>query len=151
VRELKYFTPHEFIRAGRQWWPDMDQDLLLSLDVFRGLWGAPVYISPHPLALGRHDREHGTSQHNIDRWRVVRAADIMPEGMTSVDAACRAVEIAEDAGMVGIGLYPHWSPRPGLHVDVRHSGPARWGAVKRDGVQIYTTLDSVLSQMEAVS
>ena len=69
---MKYFRPTEF----REWWELMSIDLLEVLDDFRDIWGAPVMISPHADALGRHGGRDDLSQHNVDKWGEVRAADL---------------------------------------------------------------------------
>lgn len=129
--ELRHFSPREF----GEWWPQMSVRLLVLLDVFRGHWGRSVMISASPLALGRHGGD-STSQHNVDRWGVVRAADIMPDGLHGSDSMAHAVHVANQVGMTGIGIYPHWRPRPGIHVDVRRDrqpgNPSLWSALRVD-------------------
>ena len=62
----------------------------------------------------------------------------------------------------GIGVYPFWKPRPGLHVDVRHLSavnpskgatplrPATWGAVRgAGGRQEYVSAAAALARFEA--
>lgn len=79
--------------------------------------GFPVVISPAAGSLGR--RLGGSSSlHNVDVFGMVYAADVLlplswgvEEGF---DAACNVRLFS------GIGVYPFWKPRPGLHVDVRH-------------------------------
>lgn len=111
-------------------------------------------ISPAKGAVGRRDGYSGNSQHNYDRWGEVRALDIMPFGMTTALARKRAFNLAKQVGFTGIGVYPEWTPRPGLHVDVRmdrtEGNPATWSAffvVGENGkrVQQYFGLDKALS------
>ena len=62
----------------------------------------------------------------------------------------------------GIGVYPFWKPRPGLHLDVRHLSamnptkgatpltPATWGAVLgAGGRQEYVSAAAALARFEA--
>lgn len=154
--DLRYFAPDEF----RNWWGQMSPRLLVLLDVLRYSWGQPIIVSPAEGALGRHDA--GESQHNIDQWGEVRAADVMPDGIGRASQVRQCVEDARVLGFTGIGVYPHWSPSPGLHLDVRESrdlgDPATWGALSVDratqgqrqrgserGGQVYLSLDEAVA------
>ena len=145
--KLKYYSEGEF----RAWLDKMDPVLLRLLDNFRRHWGDPVLISPAPGALGRRifrGEKGWESQHNVERWGVVRAADVMPVGL-SYGTARKAIDLATDLGFTGIGFYPHWSPAPGLHLDVRYDrvvgDPALWGAVDINGKQVYVPIEQALS------
>ncbi len=127
-QQLRYFTPSEF----GDWWPQMSTKLLMQLDEFRHQLGVPVMISPAPGALGRNDGP-SLSQHNVDMWGEVRAADVMFQGVTLE----KAVEVAKEVGFSGIGAYPDWNPRPGLHLDVRPAPLALWSGIKSGGQQVY--------------
>ena len=131
--DLTYFSASEF----GIWWPLMNRDLLLKLDRFRELWGAPVVISKAAGSIGRHG--DGNSQHNVDRWGEVRAVDVfpmVPDGAggfrymsTSADRQ-RAYEVAIQAGFTGIGLYTDTQPGNLLHVDNRPGDRvAQWSRV----------------------
>lgn len=141
-----FFEPEEF----RDWADRMSVILLAKLDVFRAHWGAPVNISKHPLAIGRED--NSKSQHNVRLWGEVRGIDLQPRGMIYREDMERAIECARLAGFTGIGIYPHWQPTPGIHVDVRLGRkplqPAMWGALRPDPAkgQEFTTLEHALSE-----
>lgn len=141
--KLTHFKPAEF----GPWWPLMSRDLLLKLDTFRERWGAPVQLSPAEGGIGRED--HSNSQHNALKWGEVRAVDIMPYGMDTPAMRQLAVRIAEEVGFTGIGIYPNWKPRPGLHVDVREpSSPghvAMWSGVIENGTQVYASIERGLA------
>jgi len=111
--ELKYFSRSEF----GIWWPLMSQDLLQKLDLFREKWGAPVVITSHPDGLGRKD-ESG-SMHNVLKWGEVRAVDVFPQGMDTLEDRQRAFQIAKSVGLTGIGLYTDTRPSTMLHLDNR--------------------------------
>jgi hypothetical protein len=113
--KLRYFSAAEF----GIWWPLMADDLLIKLDAFRELWGAPVRISPAAGGIGRHLGINDTSQHNVDRWGEVRAIDVFPDGMNNRASRERAYQLARQCGFTGIGLYTDTMPQNLLHVDVR--------------------------------
>jgi len=141
---LKYFTASEF----GLWWPLMSKDLLLKLDAFREAWGAPVALSPAQGGIGREDNSN--SQHNVSLWREVRAVDVMPEGMNTAADRSRAVAIAKAVGFTGIGIYPDWNPRAGLHLDVRKPETpgyvATWAGLKdHNGQQYYAAIEQGLA------
>lgn len=135
VLTLDNFQPWEF----REFWSDMSPELLKKLDKFRDLWGAPVTVSTNPDALGRHLGPGDTSQHNIDRWGEVRAADIFPEGLNAQTKAF-AIQCAKQAGFTGIGIYTDTTPGWMMHVDVRpdrnNINPATWARVSGQYVGI---------------
>lgn len=140
----------------------MHPRLVTLLDLFRYRWGRAVIISPADGALGR--RDDSSSRHNIERWGRVEAADVMPTGMDHAYQAREAVEVARRCAITGIGVYPHWSPRPGLHLDVRDAAkpgdPAAWGAIDESrategqrqrgrvrGGQVYLGIDEAIGVM----
>lgn len=145
-----FFSEEEF----RGWAGLMDPVLLVRLDSFRGAWGRPVRISPHPKAIGRED--DSTSQHNFKRWGMVRAVDVMPDDIVIANDLERAMEVAANVGFTGIGVYPHWEPVPGLHLDVRRSNapgaPATWGAIRpdRDQPQTFVSAEQALEAFTEV-
>jgi len=137
AQALIWFEPDEF----GDWWPMMSPDLLRKLDEFRERLGVPVMISPAAGSLGRNLGMFDLSQHNVDLWGEVRAVDIMPVGVdleTAYDAA-RAV------GFTGVGLYPDWSPYPGLHLDVRPGPVALWSGWRVNGEQQYRGIGEALA------
>lgn len=114
----------------------MSRELLLKLDHFRDLWGAPVSISRDERGIGRRDGDGNTSQHNMDAWGEVRAVDIHPSGMNTAQDRQRAYKAALDAGLTGIGIYTNWNTH-GMHLDVRKTATvATWsGYNDSQGVQ----------------
>lgn len=125
---VQYFSVSEF----REWADYMSSDLVYKLNKFRELWGAQVVISSNADALGRNGGINDESQHNVDKWGEVRAADIFPEGMVTREDMTRAYNIAVEVGFTGIGLYNDTS-KPMMHVDVRKDrvagSPAVWSRV----------------------
>ncbi len=130
--KLEYFTPAEF----GVWYPMISDELLLKLDRFRALWGAPVVISSAAGSIGREDGSG--SQHNVLRWGEVRAVDVFPMllgggYLSTVEQLQRAYDIARQAGFTGIGLYTDTKPGFMVHLDVRPGvagDPAKWARVQ---------------------
>ena len=148
--DLQYFDFYEFDRGGENWFHAMHPWVLRGLDLFRHEWGRPVRISPHPKALGRREGSDVLSDHNIDKWGRVLAADVMLEGMETESDAYSAYLLAERVGFTAIGLYRDWQPSPGFHLGVRPDRvlgkPAKWGAIRADGKQVYVSLADVLEE-----
>lgn len=130
--KLRHFTPGEF--GGS--WPLLNTDLLLKLDEFRDRLGSRVLISPAPGALIR-PAGGSEGQHIYGR-----AADVMIPDAPLVTA----YKVAKEVGFTGIGVYPHWRPHKGLHLDVRPDrlpgSPAQWAGLRdAQGKQFYTSVD----------
>ena len=133
---MRHFTPWEF----GDWYSLIRPDLLDALDEFRDQWGQPVVIryrwdGPDVAGrLGRHQGPDSTSDHNVDRWGEVRGIDCFPQGMRNRANMERAIQLATDIGVTAIGVYPDWSPSPGLHLgmrpDRRKGSPATWGGIR---------------------
>ena len=141
-----YFHEDEF----QGWYDRLDPKLLPKLNAFRERWGAPVLISQARGAVGRKLGVNSNSQHNYDKWGMVRAVDIMPKGENTAANRRRAFEIAKEVGFTGIGIYPKWNPQWGIHVDVRvdkePGNPATWSAFPSGpgGKQEYFGVDKAL-------
>lgn len=157
---LPGYVPHHFSdREFGAWAGRIHPALLYALDVLRETLEAPVVISPAPGSLGR--RLGGSkSLHNIDVFGMVYAADVL------LPVSCGVVEGFEAACNLrlfsGVGVYPFWAPRPGLHLDVRHLSavnptkgatplnPATWGAEPgADGRQEYISAAAALARFKA--
>ena len=151
----RWFSAREF----GTWANMMHPALLFALDVLRDALNAPVGISPAAGSLGR--RLGGSSSlHNVDVFGMVYAADVLLPlswGVAEGFDAARNVRLFS-----GIGVYPFWKPRPGLHLDVRHLSamnpskgatplrPATWGAVLgAGGRQEYVSAAAALARFEA--
>lgn len=153
-----WFEPAEF----GQWWPWMCPGLVAGLDVLRGELGAPLEISPAKGSLGRWEGGQG-SLHNVERHGLCYAADVLIPASWPVDEAFFLAQRLKIFS--GIGVYPFWKPRAGLHLDMRHlapqnptrgrvpQSPSTWGAVRdKFGKQIYVTASEALAKWgEAVS
>jgi len=152
LEDMEFFSAAEFVRA-EDWGPLMDPHLLWLMDAFRRAWGAPVAISPVNGALGRRLGAEGSrSDHNVDRWGMARAADLLPRGMDKArpDTLVRAYQTARAVGATAIGIYPDWRPHAGVHLAHRPSrtpdNPALWAMVRDapDAPQRMTGLADVM-------
>ena len=148
-------APRWFARDEFGEWADMmHPGLLFALDVLRDKLGAAVVISSARGSLGR--RLAGSSSlHNVDVFGMVYAADVLLPlswGVAESFDAARHVRLFS-----GIGVYPFWKPRAGLHLDVRHLSPrnpskgatplkpATWGGVPgAGGLQEYISAAAAL-------
>lgn len=144
--KLRYFKQADF----GPYWPLMSKDLLVKLDEFRHRLGYPVAISPAPGSIGRPiigggetESSAEKSYHNYLIHGEVKAIDVMPMpplGATTTERR-RWVETAQAVGFTGIGLYPDWKPRVGLHLDVRPTKLATWAGVRNaQGKQVYVNI-----------
>jgi len=132
---VKHFSKEEF----RGWYDLLHPELKDKLDEFRERLGRPVSISPAEGSLGRHLGDSSKSYHNVDKYHGLLAVDVMP----ATDDMKRCFRLAKTVGFGGIGLYSHWKPRWGMHLDVRPKAQkARWYATVncKTGEQEYTYL-----------
>lgn len=154
------YVPRWFARDEFGAWADMMHSaLLFALDVLRDALNAPVVISPAKGSLGRR-MGMSTSLHNVRFHGRVYAADVL---LPSSWGVAEGFDAARNVRLFsGIGVYPFWKPRPGLHVDVRHLSavnptkgatplkPATWGAVRgAGGHQEYVSAAAALARFEA--
>lgn len=154
------YVPRWFARDEFGAWADMMHPaLLFALDVLRDALNAPVFISPAKGSLGRR-MGMSTSLHNVQFHGQVYAADVL---LPSSWGVAEGFDAARNVRLFsGIGVYPFWKPRPGLHVDVRHLSavnptkgatplkPATWGAVRgAGGRQEYVSAAAALARFEA--
>ncbi|MBN2327421.1 MAG: hypothetical protein JXR73_09720 [Candidatus Omnitrophica bacterium] len=97
---------------------DIKPLLVSSLQKIRDHFGKPVHVNSG-CRCAEHNRRVGGSK--ISQHLYGLAADIRVEGATPEETARFAVTLApfRDGG---IGVYA-W----GVHLDIRHEGPARWG------------------------
>lgn len=154
------YVPRWFARDEFGAWADMMHPaLLFALDVLRDALNAPVVISPANGSLGRR-MGMSTSLHNVQFHGQVYAADVLLPSSCGVDHGfdvARALRLFS-----GIGVYPFWRPRAGLHLDVRHLAatnptkgatprhPATWGGVVgAGGRQEYVSAAAALARFEA--
>jgi len=130
-------TPH----GGEDWYGRMAPEVLQLLEDLRERHGAPIRISPHPRALGRYLDDGSQSDHSVDRWQEVRAADVFPEMPQTPEATRKFLDLCREVGVSAIGVYPHWRNRYGryqigFHVGYRpdrEGNPALWGLIRHNG------------------
>lgn len=161
VAGLPGYVPRHFSNSEFGPWAGfIHPALLFGLDVLRETLNAPVVISAARGALGR--RLGGSkSLHNVDVFGMVYAADVLlPMTMSASEGFDTALKLRLFSG---VGVYPFWKPRPGLHLDVRHASavnpsrgatplnPATWGAIPGAGRrQEYTSAAAALARFEAL-
>ena len=94
--------------------------MVRALDLLRQTLAAPVVISPSPGALVATDghSDDPPSWHYIVPRRNTRgmAADVM---VATHDLFAAFMAAQKIVCFGGIGVYPFWKPKPGLHVDLR--------------------------------
>lgn len=119
---MNHFDKQEF----RGWFDLMHPELLEKLDELRERLGRPISISPAEGAIGRHLGSGSKSYHNVDFHKGVMAVDVMP----ATNDVRKCFRLAKAIGFGGIGIYPGWKPRWGMHLDVRPKNhKSRWFGV----------------------
>ena len=130
----------------RKWKASVDEKLLESLKSFSEKIETEFFISPAPGSIGRHG---GTSMsmHNVDRWGTVKAIDIMFSNLEfNAESVKKILNAAKKSNFGGVGVYPHWQPRWGVHLDIRKKKKngkiAKWARNKKG---IYVSIDDVIN------
>ena len=132
----------------------MSARLVTMLDVLRFKLGSPIEISLSEYALGRNLGRGKMSEHNVDHWGEVLAADCFISGVYNRAQAEAVVYEATGIGFTGIGVYSDTHNNRGeeqvmFHLGVRPNelmgSPATWGRV--DGE--YTTLMAAIQSIKA--
>lgn len=136
--EVNHFTPDEFHGQTDL----IEPRLVVAIDQLREILGGRLRISPAPGAIAR-DYGSDRSQHwvgDLDNpVRLSTGIDLFPldNSLGEVYAAAKQVPM-----IGGVGLYPDWSPSPGVHVDIRprklDGTLAEWMYQKLAG---YTSID----------
>ena len=146
----QYFSQEEF----REWSDDMSARLVTMLDVLRFKLGSPIEISASEYALGRNLGVGKMSEHNVDHWGEVLAADCFISGIYNRAQSEAVVYEATSIGFTGIGVYSDTHNNKGeeqvmFHLGVRPNelmgSPATWGRVDHD----YTSLMAAIQSIKA--
>ena len=146
----QHFSQEEF----REWAEDMSPRLVTMLDVLRFRLGSPIEISASEYALGRNLGVGKMSEHNIDHWGEVLAADCFISGIYNRAQSEAVVYEATSIGFTGIGVYSDTHNNKGeeqvmFHLGVRPNelmgSPATWGRVDHD----YTSLIAAIQSIKA--
>ena len=146
----QHFDAEEF----REWSDDMSARLVTMLDVLRFRLGSAIEISASEYALGRNLGVGKMSEHNIDHWGEVLAADCFISGVYNRAQAEAVVYEATGIGFTGIGVYSDTHNNYGeeqvmFHLGVRPTeqmgSPATWGRVDHD----YTSLIAAIQSIKA--
>ena len=146
----QHFTQEEF----REWSEDMSPRLVTMLDVLRFRLGSAIEISASEYALGRELGRGKMSEHNVDHWGEVLAADCFISGIYNRAQSEAVVYEATSIGFTGIGVYSDTHNNRGeeqvmFHLGVRPNelmgSPATWGRVDHD----YTSLMAAIQSIKA--
>ena len=97
----QHFDAEEF----REWSDDMSARLITMLDVLRFKLGSAIEISASEYALGRELGRGKMSEHNVDHWGEVLAADCFISGIYNRAQSEAVVYEATSIGFTGIGVY----------------------------------------------
>ena len=128
----QHFEAEEF----REWSDDMSARLVTMLDVLRFKLGSPIAVSASEYALGRNLGRGKMSEHNVDHWGEVLAADCFISGIYNRAQSEAVVYEATSIGFTGIGVYSDTHNNKGeeqvmFHLGVRPTkmmgSPATWG------------------------
>ncbi len=141
---------------------DVSPRLKVLLDVLRFQLGAAIQISGSSQALGRRTGK-SQSEHNVELWGQVLAADVFIDGIHTCQEADMVVTLATRLGFTGIGVYSDTTNNQGqrqvmFHLGVRPTrkmgDPATWGRVhgkpKQDGTPTsrYTSITEAIESLE---
>ena len=146
----QHFSQEEF----REWAEDMSPRLVTMLDVLRFRLGSAIAVSASEYALGREIGRNELSEHNIDHWGEVLAADCFISGIYNRAQSEAVVYEATSIGFTGIGVYSDTHNNKGeeqvmFHLGVRPTemmgSPATWGRVDHD----YTSLIAAIQSIKA--
>lgn len=137
---LRHFSASDF----GLWFPLINTKTLINLDEFREVLGYPVYVSPVVGAVGRLPGAGVRNGSSHIPSPLIDAVDVMTDAPLS-----EAYDAARKVGFHGIGLYPDWKPRQGLHLDMRSErtaqNPATWSALRVAGKQQYFGIERALA------
>lgn len=132
-----------FFRREENWGDPskIHRELVFGLYLLRKFVGRPVVILCAYETKGHTGRYHSMGM----------AADICIKGMNAVDQFIAASRFDV---FNGIGVYPHWRPQGGLHLDIRpkagsSDADARW-LRDRDGVYRPLTWENILKEMKEI-
>lgn len=107
----------------------MDTDLLGKLKSLRRAWGRGIAISPARGSTGRMLGSTDRSYHNVDRYGKVRAIDLFPEGLGTVEDIKRFIALAHKKGFTGVGVYLDTQPSIMIHLDNREGKSGSWSRI----------------------
>jgi hypothetical protein len=123
----------------------MDGEIIVLLDDLRDIYNFPFLVhSDWRKPPDGIPPELWPSQHNHGQ-----AVDFHIQGLDYQDAVdlmeyyLRQLDVVR---YVGLGIYPHWNDS-GFHLDTR-GYMARWGAISRNGKQVYVTYDQAYEEIE---
>lgn len=134
----EYFDADEFGEGAHR---GMDDAFLLSLYQFRVAMDLPILVHNNG---GFSVKGHSPKSYHYQG----RAIDFHFKYPRNVSLR-RVVVAAIKCGMYGIGMYPHWSPKPGgFHLDNRPAGMFNIWSRNKDNVYTYVWPSSLPESLE---
>ncbi len=130
-----------FFKKSENWGDPskIHKELVFGLYLLRKFVDRPVVIQ-----CAYETKGHGGRYHPLGM-----AADVYIKGMNVVDQFIAASRFDV---FNGIGVYPHWRPQGGLHLDIRYKtgeteADARW-IRDRNGIYLPLTWQNLLKEVE---
>jgi hypothetical protein len=133
----EYFSPDEF---GKGAYEGIEDSFLLSLFQFRVAMDNPIYI---------HDNGgFTTTGHSENSYHYQGRAIDFHFKYNPVHLR-RLVVAAVKCGLYGIGMYPHWMPKPGgFHLDNRPGGRFNVWSRNENGIYTYLFSEQIAESLE---
>ena len=134
----RYFSPDEFGKGARE---GMDDGFLAALYQFRVAIDNPIII---------HDNGgFSTDGHSPKSYHYQgRAIDFNFRHKRNISLR-RFVVTAVKCGLYGIGMYPHWKPKPGgYHLDNRSGGLFNIWSRNKKGLYTYVWPEAIPESLE---
>jgi len=134
----EYFTHDEFGDGAEE---GMDDGFLASLYQFRVAMDNPMYIHNNG---GFSTKGHSPKSYHYQG----RAIDFHFKHKNSISLR-KLIVVAVKCGLYGIGLYPHWSPKPGgFHLDNRSGGMFNVWTRNEEGKYTYVFPTAIPESLE---
>lgn len=134
----KYFSPDEFGDGAEE---GMDDAFLLSLYQFRTAMDNPMYPNPNG---GFATTGHSPKSYHYQG----RAVDFRFKHRRNISLR-KYVVVAVRCGLYGIGMYPHWNPKPGgYHLDNRSGGMFNVWSRNSSGMYTYVWPTAIPESLE---
>jgi len=133
----EYFSPDEFGDGAAD---GMDDEFMLSLYKFRVAMDNPILIHPNGgyATTGHSEHSYHYQGRAIDFHFKYNPVSLR-----------RLVVAAIRCGLHGIGMYPHWKPKPGgFHLDNRPGGRFNMWSKNENGIYVYLFPNQIPESLE---